>query len=143
MGGSLSRDKGQRAERAVIGYLQPVVNEVYQSMDLDPPKLQRNTLQSDGGGFDIVGLNWMALEVKHQEKVNLNAWWEQTVRQAKQGQEPVLFYKQNNVKFRIRIYAWLSIHNSDEWHAAIVDISLESFLEYFRKRLTAELAKVI
>ena len=140
------RAKGQRAERQVIDMLQPVVTEIYERMGYqgdDIPTLQRNTLQSDQGGYDITGLNWLALEVKHQEKLQVEKWWEQTVKQAKCGAEPILLYKQNNVRFRARIKAWVPVHGSNpQAHLPmVIDIDLESFLLYFRIRLISELGK--
>ncbi len=150
MGGSMSRSKGQRAEREVIKLLQPVVNEVWQQVfgdkvggEWEIPKLQRNTLQSDEGGFDIVGLQWMALEVKHQEKLQVEKWWEQTVRQAKGKAEPILMYKQNNVKFRVRVWVPIWVHGYGEHINEVVEMSLESFIRYLRKRLESELRRSI
>jgi len=141
MAGSKSRDKGQRAERAVIGLLQPVVNETYMERGLEPPILQRNTLQSDRGGYDITGLPWIALEVKHQEQLAVDKWWDQTIKQAKNNTEPVLFYKQNNIKFRVRLWARIYIHggHNHQWH--VVEMSPESFIDYFKARLITELER--
>lgn len=82
MSGSYSRDKGQRGEREVIKVLQPTVSKVYIEAGLPAPELARNLSQTRDGGFDIKGLEWMALEVKYQESENIKAWWEQTCRQA-------------------------------------------------------------
>lgn len=141
MAKSFAQSKGARAERQVIQLLQPVVNEIYSERSLEPPILQRNTLQSDRGGYDITGLDWLALEVKHQEQLLVDKWWEQTVRQAKNNTEPVLFYKQNNVKFRVRLWARIYIHggSNHQWH--VVEMSPEAFIQYFRDRLIVELEK--
>jgi hypothetical protein len=139
MSKSFSQAKGARAERAVIDMLQPIVVECYSARGLEAPILQRNTLQSDRGGYDIVGLDWIALEVKHQEKLAVEQWWDQTIRQAKNNTEPVLFYKQNNVKFRVRLWGRMYVHggNNHQWH--VIEISPESFLAYFRERIIIEL----
>ena len=138
MAKNFAQNKGQRAERESIKLLQPIVNAVYDSFGLEAPYLQRNTLQSDRGGFDIVGLEWLALEIKHQETLNLKSWWDQCLRQSSKYQEPVLMYKQNNVKWRVRIIVRLPIgeQNVD----ALVDIDLESFLQWFEHRLGYELS---
>lgn len=83
MSGNMSRNKGQRGEREVVKLLQPIINRVYGSRAVEPPQLERNLMQSHKGGFDIVGLEWMALEVKYQESANLNGWWKQTLDQAR------------------------------------------------------------
>lgn len=136
MGGRHSLNKGKRAEREVIKLLQPVITRFYDERNWEPPILQRNTLQSDRGGYDIVGLEWLALEVKHQQQLNLNGWWEQTLEQARQDQEPVLFYRKNNAAWRVRMYGFLSTdHNAVE---SLVDVAVDDFLRYFEMRLEEE-----
>lgn len=141
MSGLLSRNKGKRAEREVIELLQPIVTELYLNLvKRCAPTLQRNTLQSDSGGCDISGLEWLALEVKHCETFNLNDWWKQTVRQSEghsDPKEPVLFYRRNNVAWRVRMRGVAG--RTDSYAFALVDISVEAFLMYFRKRLANEL----
>lgn len=150
MGGSFSRDKGQRAERQVVQLLQPVVNEVYAKLGCPVdqiPMLQRNTIQAHKGGYDIVGLEWMALEVKHQEKLQVAEWWNQTIRQAKNGAEPVLFYKSNGLRFRVVMYGQVEIQGTmsrkEEGRPrrvrCPVEISTDAFLIYFYERILAEL----
>ena len=93
-----SREKGKRGEREVARIIQDVVNDVFGE---NAPRIQRNTLQSDKGGFDLVGLEDFAIEVKRHEKLNVKAWWKQTVRQAGKDKIPVLFYRQNNTPWNI------------------------------------------
>lgn len=146
MGGTMSRDKGKRAEREVIALLQPVVTEMFERYEQDAPKLQRNTLQSDGGGFDIVGLRWMALEVKHQESIQVAKWWCQSLQQAQRAGpnvEPVLFYRKNNVKFRVVINPGVLVYRTNNVLSIPVDISVDDFLTYFSLRLESELLREI
>jgi hypothetical protein len=127
-----------------------VVTEVYAALGCPSdqiPCLQRNTIQAHKGGYDIVGLDWIALEVKHQEKLAIGDWWEQTTRQAQGGKEPVLFYKQNNVRFRVVMLGQIEIPRTISEKdggrprrvRCPVDISTDVFLIYFRERLLAEL----
>lgn len=150
--GGFSREKGKRAERQVVQMLQPVVTEVYSALGCPQdqiPCLQRNTIQAHKGGYDIVGLDWLALEVKHQETLKVDDWWEQTVRQAQGGKEPVLFYKSNNVRFRVVISGQIEIAGTISEKdgrrprrvKCPVDISADVFLIYFRERLLAELQR--
>lgn len=130
-------NKGKRAEREVVKLLQPVVSEVCTALKREIILLERNLMQSHRGGYDIVGLDWMALEVKHHEQLAPEQWWKQALRQAKAFQEPVLFYRKNNVKFRVRMKGSL-------WHGVIehecpVDISVDDFLNYFKLRLLGEM----
>jgi len=148
MAKNFAQNKGARAERQAIELLTPVVIEVYESFGLEQPRLQRNTMQADGGGSDIAGLEWMALEIKHQETLHINQWWEQCVGQAKLRivngkevrQEPVLMYKQNNVKWRVMMYGLLRTGGEQNIRCP-VDITLESFLLYFRHKLIKELTE--
>lgn len=139
MGGLMSRNKGKRGEREVIKLMEPVLRGVYEDAGLldELPKLQRNTLQSDGGGFDIVGLEWLALEVKYQEQFNLSGWWKQCAAQCGRGQEPVLIYRKNNVKWRVRMFGLLPAGNKRI--RTICDITGDAWLVWLRERVIAEL----
>ena len=141
MGGKMSRSKGQRGEREIIDLLQPVVNEVYEMVLLHAPKLKRNSLQSDGGGSDIAGLPWLALEVKYQEKNDtpgtLAVWWAQTLEQAEGCREPVLFYRRNGSKWRVQMYGMLCAGGHS--FTVPVLVSPADFLRWFRARLIKEL----
>ena len=102
-----SKDKGGRGEREIIALLQPIVDRVYRVAGKLPPKLQRNSMQANGlGGCDVVGLDWLALEVKRCETLLLDQWWQQTISQAKQGAMPVLCYRQSKQPWRVRTYVW-------------------------------------
>lgn len=143
MSGLKSRNKGKRAEREVKDLLNTVVMEVCDRLQVDVgvrPKLQRNQLQSDGGGYDLVGIDWIALEVKHQEQMNIESWWVQCVNQAKGNQMPVLFYRRNHMKWRVRTYGMLWLPNGGTM-AAPADFALQDFIDYFRIRLEQELRR--
>lgn len=139
MSGNRSRNKGQRGERQVIEMLQPVVNEVYSVHGREAPVLKRNTLQSDGGGSDIAGLPWLALEVKYQEQLSLNTWWAQCLEQAGTVRDPVLFYRRNKVAWGIMMYGMLGMPGARFTTRVIV--TPEDFLLWFRIRLSQELEK--
>ena len=50
------------------------------------------------GGADILDVSPLAIEVKRNEVISLNKWWEQAVDQAmnyKPERIPILFYRQN------------------------------------------------
>ena len=141
MGGTMSRNKGKRGEREVINeVLQPVVNKVYSEFGVEPPLLQRNTLQSDRGGYDLVGLDWFAPEVKRQETLNISGWWAQCKAQAKPGQIPVLLYRQNHKCWKVVMKGYLSIAPGVRIGAAM-EFSLGVFMVYFEQKVRAELKK--
>lgn len=140
MGGKMSLGKGKRGEREIVKLLQPVVDKVYACYPQlgQAPIIQRNTLQSDRGGFDLVGLDWLAPEVKFQESLNLNGWWKQTAGQAKPHQTPVLFYRRSRVAWRVQIKMYRQLGEKRFFCRA--DIAVEDFLVYFEHRLHLELA---
>lgn len=139
MSGTKSRDKGKRGEREVIELLQPVVNEVRESFGLAPMLLKRNTLQADRGGSDIAGLHWLAIECKYQEQTNTTAWWKQTLEQAQADQEPVLFYRRNNIAWRVKMHGLLGRVSCGQQVPVTVDVL--DFIKWFRMRLIQQLEK--
>lgn len=146
MGGLKSRNKGKVGEREVVHLLQPAVDEVYAYVkaqlglvEIEVPKLQRNQMQSHGGGFDIVGLHWLALEVKYHAVLKLPEWWKQTVEQAGKGQLPVLIYRRNGDKWRVRMMAFLCTPEMGTGIKAPVDVPIENFIVHFKSILYNEL----
>lgn len=130
MGGKRSLDKGKRGEREIIKLLQPIVEEECSLIKKESTLLQRNLLQSDIGGADLHGLDWLSIEVKFQETLQLKQWWEQTLRQTKSHQIPVLFYRKSRTPWRVRLYGDFKACGINLTYPA--DIELESFLSYFR-----------
>lgn len=134
-----SRAKGQRGEREAIGILQPIVNQVYSLYNVDIPVLQRNTLQSDQGGYDVVGLAWLALEVKAQENVSIVRYWNQALAQAAPHQEPIVLFKQKFREFTAIMRVSLPCGSRFIHAFALVDI--DTFKLWFRARLAFELER--
>ena len=84
--GAASRNKGARGEREAAKLLLGWLAEA--GIDAD---IHRNADQTRSGGFDLVGLPWLAVEVKRAETLRQGDWWRQTVAQAKHaGRLPVL-----------------------------------------------------
>lgn len=136
MGGLRSRNKGKRGEQEVVRLLQPIVDSVYARRGLEVPRLQRNQLQSDGGGFDVVGLEWLALEIKHHTKAHVAMWWKQTISQAKKGQVPLLLWRCTGARTWSAML-WANI-GCGVW--APVTVGEAEFLVWFGKALDAYLA---
>lgn len=135
-----ARDKGQRAERQAIATLQPVVDKVYREFEMEPPALERNLMQSMKGGYDVVGLDWMALEIKHQETLKVGDWWNQAVRQAGESRIPVLMYKSNRVKWRVMLLGLLPA--GERRIKCPCDVELDSFLLWLEYRIRSELMQM-
>lgn len=138
MSGRMSRNKGKNGEREVITLLQPVVTEIYQSCGLERPILQRNHMQVDLGGYDIVGLPWLAMEVKRHETLQVYQWWQQTLASAKPHQEPILIYRQNKQNWKVRMYGNIPCGSQRLTHVPVT-ISFEDFLVWFRLRTLEEI----
>jgi hypothetical protein len=140
---NFSQQKGKRGEREVCKMLQPIVDKVYLERGLDIPKLERNLMQSMKGGHDIVGLDWMALEVKHCEVLSLNSWWEQARRQAAKRKVPILLYRKTRCAWWCMVNGRIPIgfEGVGGWVKAPVTISLADFLVYFEKRMIYEIEK--
>ena len=138
-----ARAKGQRGEREVVGILQPVVNKVYGAHGMEAPNLERNLMQSARGGYDIIGLEWLALEVKRREQVmasGIMGWWNQTKEQAMANQEPVLFYRHNGVSWNVMMYGYLCVgQNGGMRVRGPVVVNLPHFVAWFELRIIHEL----
>ena len=80
--GAMQRTKGATGERTVIGMLK----------EHGFTDAKRNLMQTAEGGFDIVGVGNLAIEVKNHKKLNINTWWKQTMAQATDDFIPVLIY---------------------------------------------------
>lgn len=152
--------KGKRAERAVASALNVVLERVVAniqmpaySLRIDPLILKRNLSQTQAGGFDLEGLPWIAIEVKHHKTVCLPAWWRQTCFQAgtdegggpivgRNVREPVLVWKQNGGKWNVRMIGRLEIEPGRRLRV-VVDVSWEAFLQWFERRAEVELRKTL
>jgi hypothetical protein len=136
-----SRRKGISGEREIIDTLQPVVTELYEVFGREAPRLQRNTLQSDVGGCDIVGLEWLSMEVKFYAQLlpaAIEGWWRQTVEQA--GPKlPILFYKKNRGPWHVRMEGVLVCCGLRGSVSAVVTVDMTTFVQWFRNRLWWEL----
>lgn len=138
-----SRAKGQRGERMVADLLNSACIRVAHDLGCKPPVFSRNLVQSRNGGHDLVGMDWIAVEVKWYAEVKsqLARWWEQTLRQAQAvNAEPVLIYKANGSKWSVRMYGRLEIAPGRRLRVP-VDISMDNFLVWFEKRVALELSK--
>ena len=90
MGGKASRDKGQRGEREVCKLMGEALGV----------SLDRELDQTRDGGTDII-YEHFAVEVKRQEVLCIDKWWEQTCLQAKAiGKHPILLFRRSREPWR-------------------------------------------
>jgi hypothetical protein len=120
--------------------LNPILVRLAESIQCDPVKLKRNLAQTQSGGFDLEGLPWIAIEIKHHQQVSLGSWWDQTLRQATNDREPVLIWKKHGGKWAVRMYGRLTVEPGRRLKV-VVDISIAAFLVWFEKRAEVELRK--
>ncbi len=62
MSGRFSIQKGKRGERDVAKLLNPILERVCSNHEIPAWKLARNLTQTQKGGFDLDGLDWIAIE---------------------------------------------------------------------------------
>jgi len=94
------RTKGASGEREVCTWLNSVVTELHAENGIvrpdDTPVFQRNQNQSAVGGSDITNPFDLCIEVKRQEILQLDKWWEQcTTASDRFGGIPILLFRQN------------------------------------------------
>lgn len=79
------------------------VNEVLASLGQPLIDVSRNLDQTRAGGYDLLSVPWLAVEVKRHENLQVSQWWKQAVKQAGPEQTPFLMYRQNRTPWRFRI----------------------------------------
>jgi hypothetical protein len=136
MGGKMSRDKGGRGEREVIALMQPIVDRVCDANGHARFEIRRNYTQRFAAKeYDLIGVPWMALEVKRvEEQSGLEGWWRQVIAATRDGQVSVLLYRQNNRPWKARFRTLLD--TGGERHVrATVTVDIETFLVWFEVTL--------
>jgi hypothetical protein len=143
MGGKFSRNKGQRGEREIIKLIQPIVDRICGEVGVETCLLERNLLQAHKGGADVFGLDWLSLEVKFQEKENVEQWWGQCVKQAKKGQEPILFFRKTYAReWKVKMFGYLLVEEGAKIRCPVV-ISERAALVYLESRIRKELQGLV
>lgn len=122
-----SREKGHEAEREVIKLLEPVTARF-------GVKLMRNLLQTRQGGHDVEGLKHVAIEVKRQEVLEIEKWWQQALEQASRvGAIPVLVFRQSRKPWRVMM--WGQVGEGEDAVRERVEIGVGEFKRWLTKSL--------
>lgn len=139
------RAKGQRGEREIVNWVNDIYTEIHHTLGIPlPPKpiAQRRQNQSAVGGMDLDNTCSYAFEIKNQENLNLNTWWQQTIISAKETRKrPVLIYKDKR-KWSVMLELNPWVHNPEEFEyyhnkAPIrAIITLDDFKDIFRAHAT-------
>lgn len=107
----MSRDKGKRFEREVSSLFREWGYEAHRTA-------QYKGKTGDAG--DVEGVPGIHIEAKHQERMHLYEWMEQSERDAaaeKAGNLPIVIHKANNkpVLVSMKFEDWILLYN--EWHS--------------------------
>jgi hypothetical protein len=151
--GRASAAKGANGERDVLSAFRDVMRNVESELTeagftfvarsefATRKRLERGTSSRDIGNIPII-----SIEVKRNERLNINSAWEQCVRQSDGGLLPTLVYRYNREPWRVRTWIALTHYNGTGAPVsyAVGEVSLVDFLTYFarlyREFLTAGLA---
>ncbi len=118
----MQRNKGRRSEQTVVNLLK----------DAGFDNAARNLSQTRDSGYDITGLEPMAIEVKDHKKLAVNQWWKQTTDNAVGELVPVLIYHlPNTSKWLAKIPMNLVNPELDQYRT--VTMSFEDFIYIARE----------
>ncbi len=97
-----SRAKGAKGERELAGKLKEYGY-----------KCRRGQQFSGIEGEDVVGLDYIHIECKRVQSLNLDKAMEQAKRDAQEGQLPAVFHRKNNKKWKVTMEMddWIKLYN--------------------------------
>lgn len=98
-----ARQKGSRGEREALEWLTGFMVPVCAHIGVPVPVLSRNLLQTREGGYDVKGLDWLAIEVKRVETEFQSKWWDQVRKSKEETQIPCLLFRKNRNPWRAMV----------------------------------------
>lgn len=131
--GKMARDKGARGEREV----KDLYNALFERIGYNVAMQRNSSGQADGGGYDLVGLQYLAIEVKWQETNYSKAWWSQCIAQCKEGQIPVLWYRRSRMPWRIRQWG-LALPAQNGSTTVQIELSVEDHLRWLEEKIRSD-----
>lgn len=139
------RAKGSNAERDIVNDLNLIIRDTMKELGFSESELnnhtyfaQRNQNQTAVGGKDLVNTYGYAIEVKRQEALSINTWWNQTVASAQKHNEiPVLLYKQNRQPWKCITTVYLEV--GENMAACRGEIAYNAFLQVFKMKVYEDL----
>ena len=138
------RQKGQEGEREIQRALEPIVRRLMQAGGYplpDKPIVQRNQNQSAVGGSDLSNTFGLCIEVKRQEQLSINTWWQQCTKAADDnGEHPVLLYRQNGKKWRCVTLAWAPVPSGGQVQIR-AEFDFDTFLHWFEQWVQRKLVQ--
>ena len=127
------REKGHNGEREFCKFMNNVKISDKSGKRI---RFERNVDQVRDGGADIVAGRPLAIEVKRQERLLIDQWWQQALSQVKDVNPiPVLALRQNHKKWRFFMQASDICKskyqvNDEDW---MIEVGLEQFIYIARK----------
>lgn len=118
-----SKQKGARFERSLASKLR------------EYGYAARRTAQycgNSGDASDVVGLDGIHIEAKHQEKMCLYDWMAQAKRDASgTGNLPTVFHKKNNAEILVtmELHDWMKLYQAYELERSAENVSQQRYTE--------------
>jgi len=138
------RQKGANGERELANELNAIVVQLLTKHGIpvpDKPVIQRNQNQTAVGGNDLSNCFGIGIEVKRQEQLSVNKWWEQCVKSCAKNQEfPVLIYRQNKQAWRVVMHCWVQLPVGSVAMMARGEVSWQFFLHWFHNWVDQKLS---
>lgn len=105
--GKASREKGKRGERELAS----ILREEY---GWDCRRGQQ--FSGSNGDADVVGLDGIHIECKRVERLNVQDAIDQAVRDARDGELPVVFFRYNNCEWNVamKLEHWMPMYSAWE-----------------------------
>ena len=133
------KTKGASGEREIADDLNYIVYSLMKELGYENPtmsSIQRNQNQSAVGGADLTGTFGLCIEVKRQEALSVNTWWQQATASAQRRNEtPVLLYRQNGKKWHCVLMVAVPIgpNGVHGYMHVRADMDYDSFKAWFKQ----------
>lgn len=141
------RQKGANGERELATELNGIVTRLLMKHGIpvpEKPVIQRNQNQTAVGGNDLSNCFGVGIEVKRQEQLSVNKWWEQCVKSCvKNAEFPVLIYRQNKQAWRVVMHVWIQLPAVEGSPVAMMvrgEVSWSDFLHWFHNWVDRKLS---
>lgn len=141
------RTKGATGEREVADMLNLIVATVLEDFGYSQVEkdnhihyAQRNQLQTAVGGLDLVNTYGFGIEIKRQEALSIEAWWKQCTTACKNGEMPVLIYRQSRKPWKVITKTFLKMGDGS-LGVCRSEISIEAFLAVYESHVRQKLKR--
>lgn len=135
-----SASKGASGEREVLAAFRDIMRNVEEGLKVDGLEIvgrsdfaARKRIEKGVSNRDLGNIPLISIEIKRQENLQLSKAWDQAVRQADQGELPVLIYRYNREAWRVRTWVALTTPAAAIDSYVIGELSLPDFLAYYSR----------